>query len=557
MKKKIYLIFKVLLCLIFAAVIMLDSMIEFSGELARANMSTVYFKNMEVKNIIIFFVALVITYLVISLLEYISDKLESTIYEKKRKEKNIKIYFIILVVIFICWLPTILSYFSGGIYVDTISSINEALSVTPLTNRNPLLYTLILKLFLTIGKAISSYQLGMNLFAICQILVMLILVSYSVYWLYKKGIATKYIVIVTLLFGFIRLMPLYALSIWKDTPFCLALFAFSIFIAEIVYQDGKNLEKISGIIKYLILLLLVCFLRNNGIYVGTAVTLILIFTYNRKKAFIISSIITIVLTYIVQGPVFKKVGLSAGTETVESFGVPLQQICYVVANDEEKLTDQQKEFINNICKMETIKNKYNPLLVDPIKWNSEFNNVFLMENKNEFLKMWLKILTKAPGDYVKAYLLNTLGFWDVNKATMDAYINPQMWGNKDQKEVGEIEFTQADYIQKLSGHSMRNIVTPTKAVSSALFLFIALFSAIITLYKKRYKNLLIYLPGIATWGTIMLAAPIAFSLRYVFILALMIPIIIFIPFLKQKKEIDTKDQENNKIKMLDKKKEEK
>ena len=63
-----------------------------------------------------------------------------------------------------------------------------------------------------------------------------------------------------------------------------------------------------------------------------------------------------------------------------------------------------------------------------------------------------------------------------------------------------------------------------------------LIGVLMTIYRKKYKNLLIYLPGIFTWLTIMLASPIAFSLRYVYILVMMVPLSIITPFLKNYNE---------------------
>ena len=528
--KKFYVFCKVVLTLVFSIVITLDSMLVFPGGLDYTNIRTIYFTNLGIKNILIFFGVLIGTYLLITLLEYISNKIENTIYEKKeRKEKNIKVYFIILAVILICWMPTILSYFPGGIYADTVTSISEAIS-NHITNHNPMLYTLMLKTLLMIGLKISSFRAGLKLFSIFQVLVMASIIAYVIYWLYKRKISLKYIVLTTIFFGLVRLIPMYAISIWKDTPFSLALLLYSIFIAEIVYRNGKNIEKPTGIIIYSILILAVCFLRNNGVYVSIATTIMLMIIY-RKKVFNIVSALVVVLSLIIQGPVFSHLKVNA--ETVENLGVPLQQLCYVAAKEDGNLTDEQKEFINNICDIETIKQEYNPCLVDKIKWNPKFNSEFLDQNKTEFIKVWAQVFVQNPISYVKAYLLNTLGFWDVNKATMDAYINPKMWNNKDEIQIGDIQISQKDYIQKVTNHSVKEIVTPTKPISSAVFLFIMLFSALITLYKKQYKNLLIYLPGLLTWATIMIAAPLAFSLRYVYILVLMTPITILIPFLKQ------------------------
>ena len=358
---------------------------------------------------------------------------------------------------------------------------------------------------------------------------------------YKKGISTKYIVLITAFFGLFRLIPIYAISLWKDTIFCIALFGYILYIAETVFQDGKNLEKITGVIAYAILMLLVCFFRNNGIYITIATTLVIMIVYRRKLLkqkllFSIVTIISLIVTLIIQGPVYKKLKLS--TEFIENLGVPIQQICYVVAKD-GNITEFQREFINEICPIEKIKETYNPCLVDKVKWNGNFNNAQIEDNKVYFFKVWGKLLLQNPTSYVKAYLLNTIGFWDVNKATTDAYINPQMWGEKDiLKYDGIEEVKQTDYIKEWTGKSAREIVTPSVPISSAIFLFILLFTALLTIYKKRFKNLLIYLPSILTWGTIMIAVPLAFSLRYVYILVLTTPLSLITPFLKQKEKKD-------------------
>lgn len=224
------------------------------------------------------------------------------------------------------------------------------------------------------------------------------------------------------------------------------------------------------------------------------------------------------------------------TRFVENVGLLLQQMSYVVV-DEGNLKEEQIEFINNISPINTLKQAYNSCIVDTIKQNEQFNKDFLDENKGEFIKLWFEIFLQNPTSYVKAYLLNTIGYWDINTSTLDAYVNTTMWTN--------VEVEQKDYIEKITNYSIRDKITPKDSISSAIFLFIMLVGMLMTVYKKKYKNLLIYLPGILTWGTIMIATPIAFSLRYVYILVLMVPFSLIIPFLKEqnnkeKEEINEK-----------------
>lgn len=536
-KNKRYFIIKIIATLIFSATLILDKMIVFNGNV-HSSYTQLYFLPFKASYILLFLLIFIISYASISILELLCEKLEKTIYTKKqRKARNIKIFFVVLCVILLCWLPTILSYFPGGIFVDTVSSINQAMGKQPLNNHHPILYTILIKIFIDmanmfVNTQVQFLQLGMELFTIFQVLIMAITCAYFVYWLYKKQISTKYLVLITIFLGVFKLIPLYAISIWKDTPFCIALFLYIIFIAETVYQDGKNLEKLGEIIKYVILLTLVAFLRNNGIYIVTITTIILLITYRKNifknlKEFTIIAIIQIIICFIVQGPVYKHYGIS--TEFVENVGVPLQQICYVIAHD-GNITKEQEEFINNICPIETIKEKYTPGIVDHIKWNEKFNNSYLEENKLQFIKVWFKMFIKNPKEYVEAYLLNTMGFWDINKSDEGLYVNNRMWGNKN-TYIGVV---QQDYIEKATNISIRNLVENKKTISSATFLLIMIISMLLTIYKKKYKNLLIYIPALATWLTIMIAVPVAVGLRYVYILVLMIPLSLITPFLKQK-----------------------
>ena len=64
-----------------------------------------------------------------------------------------------------------------------------------------------------------------------------------------------------------------------------------------------------------------------------------------------------------------------------------------------------------------------------------------------------------------------------------------------------------------------------------------LLSLIFTVKNRRNKNLLILLPALLNWLTLMVATPIAFTLRYVYILVLIIPLTIVVPILKSENEI--------------------
>ena len=537
-KNKLYVIVKLIISIFFATTITIDRIFVYSKNIF-AGIDKNYLTNIELKDICIGIVVFFCSYIAISLIEIIVNKIEDIVYVKEeRREKNIKVFFVFFIIILICWLPYILSFFPGGVYSDTATTLNQLQGKEKFNCHQPIGYAFILKIFVNIG----TYQLGLKLLTVVQVLAMAGICSYFVYWMYKKGIISSYLIITIAFFGIYPLIPLYAVSIWKDTPYCIILFAFIIYIAEIVYRDGKNLENTNGIILYELLSFLIAFLRNNGIYILIGTLIFICIAYKKDilktlKKFLIISIAEILIIMLIQGPVFNKLELNEDKFT-ESVGSLLQQMAYVVVNN-GNLNEEQIEFINKVCPIEKIKKIYSPCLVDSIKWNEDYDVKFVENNKKEFIKIWFEVFMQNPKMYAKAYILNTIGYWDINRSSDVAYTNPTMWYG--------LPFKQYDYLQKLTNISIKNVLCNIKTVSSAIFLFIMLIGVLMTIYRKKYKNLLIYLPGIFTWLTIMLASPIAFSLRYVYILVMMVPLSIITPFLKNYNEKKASSEKLNAI----------
>ena len=54
--------------------------------------------------------------------------------------------------------------------------------------------------------------------------------------------------------------------------------------------------------------------------------------------------------------------------------------------------------------------------------------------------------------------------------------------------------------------------------------------------RKKWRLVLVYLPAVLLWGTVMVAAPIAFSLRYVYIFVPLVPMATLLPVLSYEKK---------------------
>ena len=174
------------------------------------------------------------------------------------------------------------------------------------------------------------------------------------------------------------------------------------------------------------------------------------------------------------------------------------------------------ELLNEIMPLEEWKAKYDPVVADTIKFTPGFNKTIFEEKSDAFLKEYLHLVAKNPVKALKAYLLATLGFWDISESSPTAYISNFHFGNAD--------YFMSDYFDYYFHFSFAKVVEPKKYISGAIMVWLLLFTLFECLSKKNYKGLIPLVPTLGIWMTIMLATPIANSFRYVYALFLCIPL---------------------------------
>ena len=532
-ENKIYFIIRIVYSILLSLSITIGSLTVYSGS-RLDDINNAYIKDVEIKHIIIFFIVLFITFVLVSLLGKWMEKLDKKIYNtNKNKKKSKKVYLIIFFTLILLWLPYILSYFPSGVFGDTNGTLLQIYGEEKLSNHHPLLYMGMLAFFIIITIPFNDINVALGLFSIFQVILMAGMIAYFIYYLYKKDINIICIILLTAFFGLFKLFPLNAISIWKDTIYGIAILFFTFIITKIVISNLDKLVDPKTIILYSFSMFLVAFLRSNGMYVAIATTLIMYIWIikNKKhktaKKFMITTIIEIIIFIIIEGPLFNYLKLN--TEFMETIGIPIQQISYVIASD-GNISEEEKKFVNNIMPIYKIKERYRPTGVDYIKYSRFFDRNFLDTHKVEFFKVYFKLLLKNKEAYTKAYLLETLGFWDVLSFYKDDwYAFPQT------DILTPVYFPtvkQYDCIQIISGKSIRDILLPHIYINSATFEFIVLLSLVYTFKTKNNKNFLIYLPILLTLVTILISVPVAISLRYIFSIVLVMPFTLVIPFLK-------------------------
>lgn len=445
--------------------------------------------------------------------------------EQRRGKAGIWVFGGSFLLLMVLWFPYLPSYWPGGIYSDTVDSINMALGKAALDNHNPILYTLIWRLMFRVTGAFTGageYG-GLKLFTVVQTVLMAMALSGFAAWCYRKGLHKNFTVLCLLIFGLLPLYPFYGISLWKDTLFSLVVFIFSVFLYHVFGEGGEDISWLH-LTLYGLLSILIIFLRNNGIYIAVFYSVIISITaFGMKwtrtalKVGGLSAAI-IIIAAIIQGPVYDSQGYNFDRAR-ESLGIPLQQVAYIVSTD-GVISEEDMEVIGAIMPLESWKALYCPEVVDTIKFDPGFNGEYLENHTGEFMKTYLHLIGRNPVKAGKAYLLATMGFWDVFESSSTAYVCNFHFGNA--------EYFMSDYFDYYLNISFRNLVEPKNYISAAVWVWMMLATIFICLAKRNYKGLIAVMPALGLWLSIMIATPVAFSFRYVYALFLSVPLYLII-----------------------------
>lgn len=448
----------------------------------------------------------------------------------------------------LCWSPYFLTYFPGNLSVDSYSSIAQAVGEELLNNHHPVMFTAIVTACLKAGGLFGGLEAGIAIFSILQMTVLALTLSRCLEWMREKQIRFIVRVGAFLFFAFSPLIAMYSITMWKDILFSCWVLLLAMLLFEVISDETRTrIREGKVLFKLILLCLLTAFGRNNGIYIVAAVLLILLIYYREmwKKLGPLFVALTAAIV-LIQGPGYDALHIEKG-HFAESVGIPLQQIGYTVKYEEEGITEEQKEFISKIMPLDEMKEAYDPAVSNGIKFHKDFNNEFLEANKGEFVKVWAEMLLKHPSAYIKAYCMQTVGYWQV-----DTIGYTYAFGADDYS----IDVNETNVIDKTFGIDLAYMIENRLPALYSVVPFVNLFFSpavpvwlmlgcvMVLIVKKRKRLIIPLLPLIALWGTIMIATPAFGEFRYVFCLNLAIPFVVTVILCnKQKKKADTDGKE--------------
>ena len=288
-------------------------------------------------------------------------------------------------------------------YIDYVIPLSDKVN---LTNHHPVFHTMLLGGSIKLGRLLGSDNLGLFIYAIMQSITLASSLAYTIYYLYKKKKSLVLSFILLMIYSLVPMFPFYAMSAVKDTLYTAVIIFFVITLFTIL--DDKEI-KTSKYVVLLLLSILLYLLRNNGIYVVVG-TILVLAIYRRKEFIYLTAVLLFVIsTYISYDKILLPALKIPAGSIRETLSVPFQQTARYVKEHGDSIPLEDKKKIDKVLEYDTLKDRYNPNLADPVK--NKYNKYTTKKELKDYFGVWKKELLKHPDTYIEATLNNTFGYF--------------------------------------------------------------------------------------------------------------------------------------------------
>ena len=440
--------------------------------------------------------------------------------------------------IFVAWIPAYLVFYPGVLSYDMLSQVGSALGEIT-NNHHPILHTWLIRVFMQLGADwFSGYEYGLGLLSLLQMVVLSYALTRLVMLLKKKNVPIL-IVIFTALFSAIWFMnACLSVTMIKDTLHAAFLVLFGCHFTEIVTNPSEYCGRKQNLVFLPIIAFFMCAFRNNGIHIYLfcfAVLLLLRITQIKKaKKFvvlIVAILMPVFMYKIYTGPVFDALGIRQG-EVREALSIPIQQLQRVAVIRADELTDGQTEqmnyYIDNLeWRTWAPGREYNAFISDPAK--SSFYSDHYNNDPVAFWKFYLQTGKQFTGEYVTAFLSNTVGYWypgfyGYSFVMYDNY-PPDMFAEPlERKSIGNLQIFENYYKSVCTSEFWRETPVLRLFFVPGFTLWFLIYALVLAWRKRGFftKVLPLFLPLIAQYG-IMILSPMS-SFRYSWPFYLILPL---------------------------------
>lgn len=468
-----------------------------------------------------------------SLLRFVFSYCSKIKFTKNNNITNKKIFILLSVGMLCVWSVYLLSFFPGILTPDSFNQLKIIVSnFKMISDHHPVFHTLLISIpYSFIFSLTHNMTFSVAASVICQMILMSICFSYVLSFLNSKKVPKVIVILFGLIYIFSPLYGYYSITLWKDVLFGTF---FAIFLIQLwkLMEHKNNLQKYDYI-SFFIISLVIIFLRNNAIYmyIFFSIFAIIYFKNNWKKmGILLISVITIF--FFVKGPIFKALNIT-NTSSSEYIAIPLQQVGRIMYQNKE-INDSQKRLLNKLMPLNIWHDAYNPYVSDGLKFNDNFDIEEFNDNKADYALLWFELVRNNLNVAVDSFFVSTVGYW---------YPNFDYWTvikvtSSNKYGINNENFLSNQIKNILYNFDSKQIPILSIQWSIGTAVWLTFIAAIICIIKKEKYKLLIFVPILGLWITMLVAAPVSGEFRYMFSMFTSLPLLLTIPFVQWKEVKD-------------------
>ena len=421
----------------------------------------------------------------------------------------------------LCWLPYYLYQYPGIMTPDSINQFEQVLGVIPYNNHHPLAHTMVFALLYKAAFALTGDMVvSVGFYTFAQMCLLSAGMAFFISTLHQQRIRPFVLLLLTAFYALIPYHAVFSVTIWKDIPFAAAVLFFNCLLLRLILRGSLLLHE-----RILLLFsgMMICLFRSNGWYAFLVVVPFLLFFFRKQKRQVYPCLlVTLLLCVLIKYPVMNHFQVTQ-PDLIESLCIPTQQIAAVLCNDRE-LTAEERGLIESVVDLTYIKELYNPTFADNMKELVRAGDQeYLASHKKEFLKLWISLGLRYPGDYLDAYIQQTYGYWYPDSFYLVAEaegVSATELGVSTRHLIGGPLVVKGKELAIKLGS-----IVPIYGTlwSMGVACWVLLFSLGTVLVRRETRKLLCYLPSVLLLFTVLIATPVATEFRYVYFMVYSTP----------------------------------
>ena len=405
-------------------------------------------------------------------------------------------------------------FYPGIITLDSLVQIEEGLGTRPLSDRNPIAMTLVMKYIIGLGRMLfGSVTKGIAFYTFVQSVLVGLTVSFTLLYMANRGFRLGLRVGTLLYFTLHPVIACYSVTLWKDIWLSYLVLIYVIFFYEIAVNQENFFRSRAHILCLTLLILGILFAKNTGLLILLPSLPFLIYlAKSHRKQILAACLICFSVFALVHLVILPKYGILEG-HAAEPYSIPLQQIARTSAYEGDSLTQEQVDTISEILPYEELPELYDRTLVDNVKL--ALNEEAFTSGFSRYAKCWAEIGLSHPRAYLEAFLANSCGYWfpDVIYWQIASGIDYQEPGTEPVPEP-EAGFNPRHYFVHLY-EQLQIVPGVSTLLGTAAYFWASFLLMLIALLKKKYRVLVPMIVTLAVW-IICILSPVISEFRYAF-----------------------------------------